>query len=101
MGGRVRCRQSSADPSRTIKALVNAATLIARDASTTQIPVEAGGGGVVGVLHSREVACHGLSEAGSPQKRLWIRLYRKMSCAAPVTNAAMVMNLCNGTNRCM
>src|ERR1035441_6126841 len=171
MRGRARCRQSSADPWRTIRALVRAAKLIAIDASTTQMPVEAGGGeesftagnlpsagtmfrqpalpelpvgrggsrrssifggsgtvvairlidsnpridyassgpvtfsgevcitkspavpstpywygswktsgslspkllcggGVVGVLHSKEVACHGLSVAGSPLKRL-------------------------------
>src|SRR5208282_3694506 len=49
-----------------------------------------GGGDVVS--HSSVVACHGLSGALGPLKRLQIALYKKMNCTAPSNNAATVMN---------
>src|SRR6266481_2378512 len=42
--GRGKVRQSSDDPLRTIRALVNAANIIVMAKSTTQMPVEDGGG---------------------------------------------------------
>src|SRR5258708_28959261 len=44
MDGRVKCRQSTAPPLRTTRALVSAAKLMLMAQSATQIPVEAGGG---------------------------------------------------------
>ena len=42
--------------------------------------------------HSREVASQGFSDATGPRNLLQIRFQRKMSCAAPVSNAAIVIN---------
>src|SRR5271166_4801257 len=54
-------------------------------------PKLSNGGGEV-VSHSRVVACHGLSAALGPLKRPHSRLYKKMNCVAPSSNAATVMN---------
>jgi hypothetical protein len=44
MDGNEKVRQSSDEPLRTIRALVNAANIIVMAKSTTQMPVEDGGG---------------------------------------------------------
>src|SRR6202021_3193919 len=58
------------------------------------------GGGEL-VDHSSEVASQGFSEAMAPRKRLHNRLNKKISWAAPVRRAAMVMALCPGISGIM
>src|SRR5881296_2508272 len=55
-------------------------------------------GGGVAVIHSSVVASHGLSLAFAPLNMLQKRLMTKINWLAMVMNAAIVMNLCIGSN---
>src|SRR5437867_167995 len=66
--------------------------------TTGVFPPKLSCGGGVAVVHSSVVASHGLSLAFGPLNMLQNRLMTKMNCAAIVTIAANVMNVCSGSS---
>ena len=66
--------------------------------TTGVFPPKLSCGGGVAVVHSSVVASHGLSLAFGPLNMLQNRLMTKMNCAAIVTIAANVINVCSGSS---